>query len=244
MEYRYLGRTGVQVSEVGLGTMTFGNEADEATSRAILDRAFEQGVNLFDSAQSYNNGESERIVGRWLGRRRPEVVLASKAYFPYGGGINDARLSRRNLVRSVEASLKAFQTDYLDLLYLHHWDDTSDLREPLGTLNTLIQQGKVLYGAISNFSAWQVMKALSVADAVVTERDTGEPTNAVFVVSLSAVSGRDVTAQYATARARPRKARTTRRCRAASRFRREPRRWRFRSRCWATRWTRGTKLSR
>lgn len=166
MDYVRLGKTGVRVSELCLGTMTFGNEADEKTSRAIMDYALAQGFNFFDSAHNYNKGATEEIVGRWIGPHRHEIVLTSKVFFPFGGGMNDEGLSRRNLIFSVERSLKRFQTDYIDILYLHHWDEDAAIEQSLAAVNTLVEQGKVIYCAVSNFAAWQVMKVISVAEAM------------------------------------------------------------------------------
>jgi aryl-alcohol dehydrogenase-like predicted oxidoreductase len=164
MEYRYLGDTGVQVSEICLGTMTFGNEADEAASGKIMAAALDAGINFFDAAHNYNKGMTEEIVGRWMGARRKDLILTSKVYFPAGGGRNDQGLSRRNIVQSVERSLKRLQTDYIDLLYLHHWDENTHLEHALGALDDLVRAGKVLSCGVSNFSAWQVMKAISVSE--------------------------------------------------------------------------------
>lgn len=166
MKYRYLGPTGLQVSEVCLGTMTFGNEADEATSFKIMDRALELGINFFDAAHNYNKGVTEEIVGRWIGPHRDEIILASKVYFPAGGGINDRGTSRRNIIHSVEKTLKRLQTDYLDILYLHYWDENTRIDITLQALNTLVEQGKVHYCAVSNFSAWQTLKAIETAKAL------------------------------------------------------------------------------
>ena len=165
MEYVRLGRTGLLVSELSLGTMTFGNESDEETSRAIMDHALEQGFNLFDGAHNYNRGATEEIVGRWIGPHRGEIILTSKVFFPAGGGRNDEGLSYRNLIRSVETSLKRLQTDYIDILYLHHWDEHTAIEQSLAALDTLVAQGKVLYCGVSNFAAWQTMKAIAVAEA-------------------------------------------------------------------------------
>lgn len=164
MDYQVLGDTGLKVSTVCLGTMTFGNEADEPTSRVLMERAVDAGINFFDAAHNYNKGVTEEIVGRWLGARRREIILTSKVYFPAGGGRNDQGLSRRNIVQSVERSLKRLQTDYIDLLYLHHWDEHTHLEHSLGALDDLVRAGKVLSCGVSNFSAWQVMKAISVAE--------------------------------------------------------------------------------
>lgn len=163
MNYHYLGGTGVKVSEICLGTMTFGNEADETASRGLMDQAFDAGVNFFDTADIYNKGDSESIVGNWMGEKRDKIVLATKTHFPTGSDINDRGSSRRHIIQGVEASLKRLQTDYIDLLYLHHWDANTDLEQTLSTLNDLVTQGKIHYIGVSNFSAWQCAKAAEVA---------------------------------------------------------------------------------
>ncbi len=164
MNYVNFGRTGIRVSEVCLGTMTFGKEADEPASVAIMNRAMDAGVNFFDTADIYNKGMTEEIIGRWLiGPLRDEVVLASKVHFPTGPGPNDYGSSRRHIVRGVEDSLNRLQTDWLDILYLHHWDENTSIDESLAAINTLVEQGKVLYCGVSNFSAWQTMKAVGIS---------------------------------------------------------------------------------
>ena len=164
MEYNRLGRTGLLVSELCLGTMTFGNEADETMSQALMERALERGINFFDAAHNYNLGKTEEIVGRWIGPHRDQIILTSKVFFPCGGGINDEGISRRNIIRSVEKSLRRFRTDYIDIVYLHHWDDNAAIEQSMAALNTLIEQGKVHYAGVSNFSAWQTMRAQAVAE--------------------------------------------------------------------------------
>jgi len=165
MKYVLFGKTGMRVSEVCLGTMTFGKEADEAASIAIMNRSLEAGVNFFDTADIYNKGLTEEIVGRWIGPHRDGIVLASKVHFPTGPGPNDYGSSRRHIVRGVEASLKRLQTDWLDILYLHHWDEHTAIEESLSAITTLVEQGKVHYGGVSNFSAWQTMNAIACARA-------------------------------------------------------------------------------
>lgn len=165
MKYVAFGKTGIRVSELCLGTMTFGNEADEDASRGIMDRAFERGVNFFDTADVYSRGTTEEIVGRWLKGRRKDVVLASKVHYPTGKGVNERGSSRLHILHGVENSLKRLQTDYLDLLYLHHWDDETPIEESLSAMDHLVQQGKVLYCGVSNFSAWQTMKTVDCAKA-------------------------------------------------------------------------------
>lgn len=162
MNYHYFGRTGVQVSEVCLGTMTFGNEADLAMSHKLMDIAFDAGINFFDTADIYNKGDSEAIIGTWMGEKRHEVVLATKTHYPTGADRNDKGSSRRHIMLGVEQSLTRLQTDYVDVLYLHHWDANTDLEQTLSALNDLVRQGKVLYIAVSNFAAWQCAKAIQV----------------------------------------------------------------------------------
>lgn len=163
MKYVLFGKTGIRVSEVCLGTMTFGKEADESNSIAIMNRALEAGVNFFDTADIYNKGLTEEIVGRWIVPHREGIVLASKVHFPTGPGPNDYGGSRRHIIRGVEASLKRLQTDWLDILYLHHWDEHTAIEESLAAITTLVEQGKVHYGGVSNFSAWQTMNAIACA---------------------------------------------------------------------------------
>ncbi len=165
MRYVRFGQAGIKVSELCLGTMTFGNEADEALSRLIMDRALEAGVNFFDTADIYTRGTTEQIVGRWLQERRDAIVLATKVYFPTGKGVNERGSSRLHILKGVEASLKRLQTDYIDVLYLHHWDEGTPLEESLGAMDQLVRQGKVHYLAVSNFSAWQTVKAIECAKA-------------------------------------------------------------------------------
>jgi aryl-alcohol dehydrogenase-like predicted oxidoreductase len=163
MRFRVFGPTGVKVSCLSLGTMSFGGDADEATAAGLFGRARDAGVNFFDTADVYNQGRSEEILGRLLRGCRDEVVLASKAYFPTGEGPNDRGSSRYHLVRAVEASLRRLATDRIDLFYLHRFDDQTDILESLRTLDDLVHQGKILYPACSNFAAWQVAHALGLA---------------------------------------------------------------------------------
>jgi aryl-alcohol dehydrogenase-like predicted oxidoreductase len=144
MEYNRLGKTGLLVSELCLGTMTFGNEADEKTSQALMERALEAGINFFDAAHNYNLGKTEEIVGRWIGPHRDQIILTSKVFFPAGGGMNDQ--PRRNIIRSVEILKRPRPTD---IVYLHHWDENVCIEQSMGALNTLIEQGKVHYAGVS-----------------------------------------------------------------------------------------------
>lgn len=164
MDYRAFGRTGMQVSSLGLGTMSFGADADEAESRAMLSMARDAGLNFIDTADVYAGGRSEEVLGRLLEGMRDEVVLASKAYFPTGPLPNQRGGHRYHLVRAVEASLRRLRTDRIDVFFLHRFDDNTPLDETLRALEHLVQQGKILYPAASNFAAWQVARALGVAD--------------------------------------------------------------------------------
>lgn len=163
MEHTWLGRTGVRISRLAMGTMSFGGDADEATSAALYGAARDAGINFFDCANVYAGGRSEQILGELVGGHRDEVVLATKAYFPTGAGPNARGSSRFHLVRAVETSLRRLGTDRIDLFFLHRWDDATAPDETLRAVEDLVRQGKVLYPAASNFSAWQTMKALGLA---------------------------------------------------------------------------------
>ena len=165
MEYRRMGRSGLKVSEICLGTMTFGHGADESEAGRILDACLDAGVNLLDTANAYNGGESESILGHLLQGRRRRVVLASKAFNPMGPGPNDSGASRAHLMQAVEDSLRRLGTDYLDIYYLHHVDHETPLEESLRALDDLVRQGKVRYAAVSNYEAWRLMESLWTADS-------------------------------------------------------------------------------
>ena len=162
MQLRFLGGTGVKVSALALGCMSFGGDADEATAAAMVGRARDAGVNLFDTADVYNGGRSEEILGRLVAGCRDEVVIATKAYFPTGKDANARGSSRYHLVRAVEASLRRLATDRIDLFYLHRWDDATRLEETLRAIDDLVRAGKILYPACSNFAAWQLAHAQGV----------------------------------------------------------------------------------
>lgn len=164
MDYRYLGRTGLKVSELCLGAMTFGREADEASSFAMMDAFAAAGGNFIDTADVYTRGVSEEIVGRWLaGKPRDSYVIATKVRFPMGDGVNDVGLSRKHILAGVDSSLRRLGTDYIDLYQVHCWDPGTPLDETLGTLNSLVQQGKVRYIGISNYKAHQIQKAIDLS---------------------------------------------------------------------------------
>lgn len=164
MEYKTLGNTELNISSICLGTMTFGDGADEATSRVIYAKCRNRGINFFDCANVYAKGESERILGRLIKRHRSEVIVATKAYYPMGNEVNSRGLSRSQLTAALAASLERLNTDYIDLYYLHAFDEDTPLKETLETLNDFVRQGKIRYIGVSNFAAWQVMKALSIAE--------------------------------------------------------------------------------
>lgn len=157
MEYRQLGKTDLQVSSIGLGCGTFSREIDEAASFTVMDRAFERGITLFDTAEDYNSGGSETVVGRWLADRgtRDEIVLATKVR---------TNLTRKRVIASAEASLRRLQTETIDLFQVHDWDGDVPLAETLEALNTLVEEGKVRHIGCSNYDAWQLCKALWQAD--------------------------------------------------------------------------------
>jgi len=163
LQFRRLGRSGIQVSELALGAMTFGREADERTSTAIVDHFLAAGGNLVDTADRYGGGESERIVGRALVGRRDEVILATKFRWPMGSGPNDRGGSRRHILTAVDASLRRLRTEWIDLYQMHAWDPDTPLEETLSTLDNLVRQGKVRYIGASNFAGWQLAKALGLS---------------------------------------------------------------------------------
>ena len=160
MEYRRMGRTGLKVSEVCLGTMTFGHSTDEQEAQRIVDLAFDAGINFFDTADSYGGGESEVFTGKALKGRRRDAVIATKFFNPMGPGPNDSGMSRVRIMNAVEDSLQRLQTDYIDLYYIHHVDTQTPLEEMLRALDDLVRQGKVRYTACSNYQAWRLMEAL------------------------------------------------------------------------------------
>lgn len=173
MEYRTLGRSGLKVSTLTMGTMTFGGQGnfakvgntDLAEARRQIDMCIDAGINLIDTANVYSNGRSEEIIGEALGgKRKNDVLIASKARMKIGTGPNDEGLSRYHLIRECERSLKRLKTDVIDLYFLHEWDGTTPLEETLAALDTLVTQGKVRYVGCSNYSGWQVMKALGIAE--------------------------------------------------------------------------------
>jgi len=173
MQYRRLGNTGIEVSNLCLGTMAFGRWIDEQASVEILNTTLESGINFIDTANFYGksqdanfvhgNGESEEIIGRWLHGKRNQVVLATKVGLPMSDHKNDRGLSRLHIMKEVENSLRRLQTDYIDLYQVHTFDPHTPLEETLRALDDLVHQGKVRYIGCSNYAAWQIAKAHGIS---------------------------------------------------------------------------------
>jgi aryl-alcohol dehydrogenase-like predicted oxidoreductase len=178
MEYRQLGRSGLRVSTLTLGTMTIGDagpsasigSVDLAGARRQIDLCLDAGVNLIDTADVYSAGASEELVGQALVGRRDRVLLATKARMPMGEGPNDAGLSRHHLIEGCEASLRRLRTDHIDLYQVHEWDGQTPLEETLDALDGLVRAGKVRYIGCSNYAAWQLVKALGISDRLHLQR--------------------------------------------------------------------------
>ncbi|HEY0542494.1 MAG TPA: aldo/keto reductase [Actinoallomurus sp.] len=178
MEYRQLGRSGLRVSSLTMGTMTFGGQGDFANvgttdtdeARRQVDLCLDAGINLIDTADVYSNGRSEEIVGEVIKGRRDDVLLATKVRMPMGPGPNDAGLSRHHIVEGCEASLRRLGTDHIDLYQVHEWDGVTPLEETLEALDSLVASGKVRYVGASNYTGWQLMKALGTSDRLGHER--------------------------------------------------------------------------
>jgi aryl-alcohol dehydrogenase-like predicted oxidoreductase len=163
MTYKFLGKTGVKVSSVAYGTMSFGGDADEAMSKALFKACRDAGVNVFDCADMYAKGRSEEILGGLIKDCREEVLVTSKVYFPAGPDVNAMGASRRRVMYAVEASLRRLGTDRIDIYYIHRFDDRTPLEETLRAFDDLVRQGKVVYTGASNFAAWQVEKGLGIS---------------------------------------------------------------------------------
>jgi aryl-alcohol dehydrogenase-like predicted oxidoreductase len=172
MQYRQLGHSGLKVSALTLGTMTFGGKGrfsfvgntDQAGATRMVDIALEAGVNLLDTSNVYSTGTSEEMVGKAIKGKRDNVLLATKARFPMGPGPNDVGLSRHHLISACDASLKRLGVDHIDLYHVHEWDGLTPVDETMSALDALVTAGKVRYIGVSNFTGWQLMKALGVAD--------------------------------------------------------------------------------
>jgi len=163
MDYKLLGQTGVKVSSLCLGTMTFG-DADESMSAKIFHRCREVGINFFDCANVYHQGRSEQILGALIANCRSEVVITTKFYGSMGADINASGASRRHIFLEVENSLRRLNTDFIDLYFIHHFDEDTPIHETLRALDDLVRQGKILYPAVSNYAAWQIVKANGISE--------------------------------------------------------------------------------
>jgi aryl-alcohol dehydrogenase (NADP+) len=171
MKYNKIGKTGLKVSNLCLGTMTFGYKTDKNTSYKILDKAYDNGILFFDTSNSYPVegpydllGVTEEIIGDWAQNKRDKIIIASKCFSAIGPGPNDRGLSRKHIMQSIEGSLKRLKTDYLDLYQAHRFDNETDLEETLRAFDDLVTQGKVRYIGVSNWRSWQVAKANGIAD--------------------------------------------------------------------------------
>jgi aryl-alcohol dehydrogenase-like predicted oxidoreductase len=165
MQYKFLGNTGVKVSSLCFGTMTFGWQADEETSTALFQRCREAGINFFDCANVYAGGRSEEILGGLIADCRDQIVLTSKFYGVTGEDVNARGASRYHIRQAIEASLRRLGTDHIDVYFIHHFPKDVPLESVLRSLDDLVHQGKILYPAASNFAAWQVAKALGISAA-------------------------------------------------------------------------------
>jgi aryl-alcohol dehydrogenase-like predicted oxidoreductase len=178
VQYRQLGRSGLFVSSLTLGTMTFGGQGmfgklgstEVDGAKRQIDMCLDAGINLFDTANMYSDGQSEEILGQAIAGKRDDLLLATKVRMPVGDGPNDAGLSRHHIIRECEKSLKRLDTDYIDLYQVHEWDGLTPLEETLEALDTLVKSGKVRYVGSSNYSGWQQMKALAISERLGLER--------------------------------------------------------------------------
>lgn len=164
MKYVNLGGSGLKVSEVALGTMTFGRETEEKDAVRILEKYLNAGGNFIDTANVYSRGRSEEILGRALKGRRDDIVLATKVFFRMGEGINSYGATRKHILKAIEDSLKRLQTDYVDLYQIHCWDEVTPIEETMETLDYLVHRGYTRYVGVSNFTGWQIMKSLWVSN--------------------------------------------------------------------------------
>jgi aryl-alcohol dehydrogenase-like predicted oxidoreductase len=164
MKHKKLGQTGLQVSQLCFGTMSFGGDADNEQSAAMFNAALDTGINFFDCADAYSNGKAEKILGKLIKGNRDELIITSKCFGQMSEDINAGGANRRHIMRAVEASLKRLGTDWIDVLFMHRWDKFVPLEETLRALEQLVSDGKVAYLGASNFSAWQVSKGLGVSE--------------------------------------------------------------------------------
>src|SRR5258708_28444631 len=170
MEYRQLGRSGLKISPICLGTMMFGGPTDEATSARIIAKAGEAGINFIDTADAYSQGNSEQVVGRAISNSRPSWVVATKLANPMGDDPNRSGLSRRWVLQAADESLKRLGTDYIDIYYLHKEDHSTPLEETVRAMGELLRQGKVRYFGVSNYRAWRVSEICNICDRLGIDR--------------------------------------------------------------------------
>jgi aryl-alcohol dehydrogenase-like predicted oxidoreductase len=165
MEYRTIGKTGVQVSPLCFGTMSFGGIADENMSRKMFKEARDRGINFFDSADVYNEGRSEELLGKFMQEHkcRDQLVITSKVYGKTAEDVNAKGLSRRHIKLGVEQSLSRLKTDWIDFYFVHSFDSKTDMLQTLRAVDDLVKEGKILYPAVSNWAAWQIEKALGIS---------------------------------------------------------------------------------
>lgn len=174
MKYTKLGRTGLKVSQLTLGTMTFGQQADRATSFEILDKAFEAGITSIDTANAYpigresfaQAGRTESIIGEWMQGKRDQLIITTKVFSPMGPGPNDGGLSRKHILDAIEGSLKRLQTNYIDIYMAHQYDFNTPLEETMRAFDEVVRTGKARYIGVSNWRAWQIAKANGIADTL------------------------------------------------------------------------------
>ncbi|MCD1258294.1 aldo/keto reductase family protein [Paenibacillus athensensis] len=189
MQYRKLGRTGLKVSEISLGSwLTYGNSVAEETVARMTKRAFELGINFFDTANVYERGEAEILLGKALtAYSRDSYVLATKAFWPMGEGPNDRGLSRKHVFEQLHASLKRLQVDYVDIFYCHRYDPETPVDETLRTIEDMVRQGKVLYVGVSEWTAAQIQEGLQVADRYLLDRIVvNQPQYSMFLRNIEA----------------------------------------------------------
>jgi len=164
MKYKLLGKTGVEVSELCLGTMAFGGAADKKESSKMFNVCRDAGINFFDCANVYEKGLSEKILGDLISDSRDQVIITSKVYFPMGKDVNARGGSRKHIMSAVHESLKRLKTEYIDIYFLHRFDDFTPIEETLRAMDDLVSSGKILYLGASNFAAWQVAKGLGISE--------------------------------------------------------------------------------
>jgi aryl-alcohol dehydrogenase-like predicted oxidoreductase len=164
MKTKLLGRTGISVSELCFGTMSFGGDADESTAAAMYKACRDAGINFFDTANEYSKGRSEEILGGLIKDHRDDLVLTTKCFNPTGPDINARGANRRHVVQAVEASLRRLQTDRIDVLFLHRFDPVTPIDEMMRALEDVVRAGKVIYPAVSNWAAWQTQRALDIQE--------------------------------------------------------------------------------